>query len=285
MKTDGNPSNVIAWKNRLLDFSKKIYVMGIINITPDSFFAGSRAPSLAQALQAAEAMIAAGVDIIDVGGESTRPGSDPVPAQEETARVIPFIKELRKRHSVLVSVDTRRHSVASMALDAGADIVNTVSGVRDDDEFIRVAANADVPVVLMHMRLTPRTMQENPQYEDTIKEIVTELRDLVQRARAQGIRDDRIIIDPGIGFGKRVSDNLLILKHLAVIKKIGFPLLIGVSRKSFLGTVTGKPVEERLASTIAANTIACLGGADILRVHDVGEAVDVARLVEALKDL
>jgi dihydropteroate synthase len=283
MKTDANLGSIITWKNWELDFSKKIYVMGIINITPDSFYAGSRTTELDQALKLAEAMLDAGADIIDAGGESTRPGAEATSLDEELKRVVPFIEELKKRRLVLISVDTRKRVVWEQALQAGADIVNTVGGLRDDDDFAASVGKAGVPVVLMHMRGSPKTMQENPQYKDPVKEIAAELTELIDHARAKGIAADKIIIDPGIGFGKRLEDNLAILARLSVLKALGYPLLIGVSRKSFLGAITGKPVEERLAGTVVVNAFAVSHGADIIRVHDAAEGVDVARIIGALR--
>jgi dihydropteroate synthase len=273
----------IAWKNRVLDFSRRIYVMGILNATPDSFYAPSRVPEPETAAAAAEAMAAAGADMVDVGGESTRPGSTSVSEEAELERVLPVIRAVRGRSDIIISIDTRRRAVAQQALAAGADLVNIVGGLLGDDEFASFIARADVPVVLMHMRGTPLTMQENPRYDDPVREVTAALRSLVEHARGRGVRPDRIILDPGIGFGKRAEDNLGLLKHLEALKREGYPVLVGLSRKSFLGAVTGRPAAERLAGTVAAHMLSVLGGADILRVHDVREAVDVARLGEALR--
>jgi len=273
----------MMWGNRTLDFSKGPVIMGILNVTPDSFFPGSRAATRVQATESAEAMIAAGADIIDIGGESTRPGSDAVPAAQELERVVPVIREIRRRHDILISVDTRKQQVAQAALDAGADILNTVSALKGDDTFAEFIAGRDVPVVLMHMRGTPQTMQQNPLYEDTITEISGELKALVRHAVACGIKRERIIIDPGIGFGKRLEDNLRIIKHLPRLKALGYPLLIGISRKSFIGAVLDKPVEQRLIGTVTANTVAVLNGADIIRVHDVAEAREMAGIIRAIQ--
>ncbi len=278
------PVTRIAWKNRILDFTARIYVMGILNVTPDSFYAESRLWNVETAVAAALAMEAAGADIIDVGGESTRPGSDPVIETEELSRVVPVIRELRRRSGIIISVDTRRRTVAESALATGADMVNTVAGLKDDDDFADFIARADVPVVLMHMRGTPLTMQVQPHYNDTVGEVAGELCELAQHAQRRGVRPDRIILDPGIGFGKRVEDNLRLIRRLGEIKKKGYPILIGLSRKSFLGAVTGRAVEERLAGTVAANTAAALAGADMLRVHDVPAAVDTVRLCAALRN-
>jgi len=227
-------------------------------------------------------MVAKGADIIDVGGESTRPGAEGVGLAEELERVVPFIREFARTRQALISVDTRKAAVAQAALEAGAHIVNTVSGLRDDDAFIDLVVQADVPVIVMHMRGTPQTMQENPYYVNPCQEIIAELEALLNRLFARGLKKERVILDPGIGFGKRVIDNLSILKNLAIFKALGYPLLVGLSRKSFLGAITGRPVEERLSATIACHALALWAGADILRVHDVAEAVDTLKIVQAL---
>jgi len=257
--------------------------MGILNCTPDSFYPGSRVQETDQAVQSARAMIQAGADILDVGGESTRPGSDPVQVPEEIRRVVPVIKKIRELSDVLISIDTRKVEVAEEALAAGADLVNDVSALRDNLPLGQCIAGRDVPVILMHMRGEPKHMQENPQYQDVIAEITGELAGCVDFARSCGIREDRIIIDPGIGFGKRLQDNLAILRELRLLQNLGYPILIGLSRKSFIGTVLDKPVDQRLTGTVAANMLALMNGADILRVHDVPEAVDTVKMFEAIR--
>jgi dihydropteroate synthase len=275
---------LLRWGRRSLDFRKRIYVMGILNCTPDSFYPGSRLQGTEAALDAAREMIASGADILDVGGESTRPGSDPVSIEEELARVIPVVAGIRRQSDVLLSIDTRKVEVAREALDAGADMVNDVSALRGNRPLAELIARSGVPVVLMHMRGEPKTMQVHPRYENTIAEIAAELRTAVEQALEAGIEAGRIILDPGIGFGKRLQDNLLIVKHLSSFRSLGFPVLIGLSRKSFLGQVTGEPVEGRLAATVAVNALAMMNGADIVRVHDVRQAVETARVVEAVRE-
>jgi dihydropteroate synthase len=277
------PIRRLCWGNRVLDFEKRPYVMGILNCTPDSFYPGSRLAGTDQAVQRARAMIQAGADILDVGGESTRPGSDPVEAAEEIKRVVPVIERIRERSDVLISIDTRKVEVAEKALSAGADLVNDVSALRGGRLLAECIAERDVPVILMHMRGEPKTMQENPQYGDVIAEITDELSGSINFARSCGIREERIIIDPGIGFGKRLQDNLAILRNLRSLRSLGHPLLIGLSRKSFIGMVLGKPVDQRLIGTVAANMLALMNGADILRVHDVEEAVDTVKMFEAVR--
>jgi dihydropteroate synthase len=278
------PANrTISWGPRTLEFDRTTYVMGILNCTPDSFHAASRLPTLREAMQAAGRMIAEGADILDVGGESTRPGSEPVPVAEEIRRVVPVITAIRASSSTLISVDTRNRETAERALDAGADIVNDVSAMSHDPDMARMVAERGVPVVLMHMRGTPKTMQDLAVYDDTVADVLRELGDSVEAAIAAGVSERRIIVDPGIGFGKTTADNLRLIRGLAEVRSLGMPILIGLSRKRFIGELTGRPVEGRLAGTIAANTLAVLAGADIVRVHDVAEAVAMVRIVDAVR--
>ena len=266
-----------------LDLADAPLVMGIINCTPDSFYSGSRAPGLDEALALARRMIEEGADILDIGGESTRPGSDSVDPEEERRRAVPLIEAIRRESLIPISIDTRKASVARAAHDAGADIVNDVSGLADDPEAAGLVAERGAPVVLMHRRGDSKSMQNDPHYDDTVGEIAEELLAAVDRAVAAGIRRERIILDPGIGFGKRLCDNLLILKEIPRLRAFGFPLLIGLSRKSFIGKLLGGlPVEARLTGTIVANTYAACAGADIVRVHDVAEAVAMKRILHAI---
>jgi dihydropteroate synthase len=280
---NAHPIRRMSWGNRVLDFQKRPYVMGILNCTPDSFYPGSRVPETDQAVARALQMIEAGADILDVGGESTRPGSASVQAEEEVRRVVPVIEKIRERSDVLISIDTRKIEVVEKALDAGADLVNDVSALRGGRALAQCIAARDVPVVLMHMRGEPKNMQENPYYEDVIAEILEELSESVAFARSCGIGEDRLIIDPGIGFGKRLQDNLAILRDLQSLHSLGYPVLVGLSRKSFIGAVLDKQVEQRLIGTVAANMLALANGADILRVHDVAEAVDTVKIFEAVR--
>jgi dihydropteroate synthase len=273
----------MSWGSRTLDFTSKTYVMGILNCTPDSFYPESRAVTIKDAMKAGREMVAAGVDIIDVGGESTRPGSDSVDLDEEVRRVIPVVQSLRGESDVIISVDTRKKDVAERALDAGADIINDISGLRHNEELARLVARRKVPIVLMHMRGTPKTMQRHVLYKNTISEILRELQPSVAAALGAGIDSSMIIVDPGIGFGKRIQDNLRIIKELASLKSLDFPILIGLSRKSFIGEILDKPVEERLIGTITANTLAIINGANIIRVHDVGHAVEMVKIIESVR--
>jgi dihydropteroate synthase len=279
--TGGN--RTISWGSRTLDFTHKTYVMGILNCTPDSFYPSSRAATIKDAMKSAHEMISAGVDIVDVGGESTRPGSEPVSVEEEIKRVIPVIQALRAASDVIVSVDTRKKDVAERALDAGADIINDISGLRHNEDLARLVARRKVPVVLMHMRGTPKTMQKSPFYKNTISEILRELQPSIAAAIGAGIAPEMIIIDPGIGFGKRSQDNLHIIKELASLKSLKFPILVGLSRKGFIGEILDRPVEKRLIGTVTANTLAVLNGANIIRVHDVADAVEMVKIIDSVR--
>jgi dihydropteroate synthase len=282
-RTRIRPGNrVISWGSRTLDFRVKTHVMGILNCTPDSFHAGSRLPTLREAQRAAEEMIRSGADILDIGGESTRPGADPVPVGEEIRRVVPVIKAIRAVADTVLSVDTRNRETAEQALDAGADIVNDVSALSHDPGMASLVAARGAPVVLMHMRGTPKTMQDEAVYGDAVAEVLRELGASVAAAISAGVSPRRIIVDPGIGFAKRTPDNLRLVRDLAAFQSLGMPILVGLSRKRFIGDITGLPVDGRLAGTLAANTLAVLAGADIVRVHDVAEAVAMVRVIDAV---
>ncbi len=266
---------------RSLDLSGPPLVMAIINRTDDSFYAPSRVrpdEAAERALRAADA----GAAIVDIGGESTRPGAAYVSAEEELDRVLPVVRALRARSGVAISVDTRKAAVAAAALEAGADIVNDVSALEDDPELGPVCARYGAAVVLMHKKGIPADMQDAPYYDDVVGEVAAYLSAAVRRAEAAGIASDRIVVDPGIGFGKRVEDNLDLLARLAEITPGSYPVLVGLSRKSFIGAITGRGPELRIAGTIAANAAAMARGARILRVHDVEEAVDLIRVMAAI---
>lgn len=273
----------IAWGERTLDFTNKTYVMGIINCTPDSFYPDSRAKTQENAEAKAQRMIAAGVDIIDVGGESSRPGSESVQTSEELKRVIPVIKMIREKSEVLISIDTCKHEVAERAIEAGADIVNDISGLRQNSDLAKLIAERGVPVIIMHMRGIPKDMQDDPFYEDTISDILKEIKPAIAFAQNCGISRKKIMVDPGIGFSKRVEDNLRIIQQLVSLQSLNLPILIGISRKSFIGEITKQPVENRLTGTITANTMAILNGANIVRVHDVPDALEMVQIINAVR--
>lgn len=257
-------------------------VMGILNTTPDSFSDGGRYFDSGRALEHARGMIDAGADIIDVGGCSTRPGAAEPSTEEEIRRTVPVIEKLRAAAKTPISIDTCRAEVARRALDAGADILNDVTALAHDPQMSLLAASRDVPVILMHMQGTPRTMQENPHYDDLVAEIYRFLSDAVGRAEAAGVRPDRIAIDPGFGFGKTVEHNLEILRRLHEFRSLGRPVVIGTSRKSTVGNVLDRAAEERLMGTAATVTLAVASGASVVRVHDVAEMRDVVRMTEAV---
>lgn len=276
-------ASITLRNGRNLDLSRAPLIMGILNATPDSFYTDSRLLDPTEAAERAVGMVEDGADIIDIGGESTRPGSEYVQLDVELARVVPLVGAIRARTDVPLSIDTRKAEVARQALDAGADMINDISALRSDPSMGETAVSFGVPIVLMHMQGTPSTMQENPHYEDVLEEVIEELKERAAEAERLGITTDRIIIDPGVGFGKRVRDNLDLIRGIPKIREIGYPVLIGLSRKGFLGALTGgRPIEERLAATIAANAYALLAGADILRVHDVREASDMRRVLRAV---
>lgn len=236
-----------------------------------------------EGIKAARDMINEGADIIDIGGESTRPGANYIDAEEEISRVAPLIRAIRDFSDVVLSIDTRKALVAEAALDAGADIVNDVSGLKDDPALGMVVSQYDVPVVLMHMRGIAKNMQLNPHYTDAVEEIINELEICISRAKSFQISSDKIILDPGIGFGKRLEDNLAILNYLERFSNLGYSLLIGLSRKSFIGTITGADAKDRMPGSIAANMYCSLHGADILRVHDVKETVAMLDMISAIE--
>ncbi len=257
--------------------------MGILNATPDSFYEGSRSFDSVEGAERAVRMVADGADILDIGGESTRPGSEVVPLEVELKRVLPLVKAIRNQTDIPISIDTRKAEVVRQAFDAGADIINDVSALTDDPAMVDTAVGLRAPVVLMHMQGTPLTMQENPYYDDVLREVTGELAERAAEVERRGLPRSHIVIDPGIGFGKRVQDNLDLIRGIPKIREIGYPVLIGLSRKGFLGHLTaGRPTDERLAATIAANAYAVLAGADILRVHDVREANDMKRVLAAI---
>lgn len=257
-------------------------IMGILNVTPDSFSDGGSFVAGDAALAQAERLVADGADLIDIGGESTRPGAAMVAPDIELARVLPILRLIRSRLSVPISIDTRKAAVARACLEEGADIVNDVSALADP-AMPGVVATAKAGVVLMHMRGTPETMQDDPRYSDVVEEVAAELASAVRGAQTAGIDRERMVVDPGIGFGKTMAHNLELLAGLSELGHIGVPVMIGVSRKGFLGTLTGgRPPEERAVGTAAACVMALTRGARIFRVHDVREARDALNVAEAI---
>jgi dihydropteroate synthase len=267
-----------------LPVGRRTLIMGIVNMTPDSFSGDGLGGDLDAAVAHARAMAAAGADLLDVGGMSTRPGSDEVSEAEELRRVVPLIRRLVAEVDLPLSVDTYRAAVADAALAAGAAIANDISGLHAEPALAEAVAHHGAGLVLMHIQGTPRTMQQNPHYDDLLGEVAAYLREGQQRALAAGIAPDHLWADPGIGFGKTIDHNLELLRRLGELRTmVGLPLLIGTSRKGFIGRILGgKPPAERVAGTGATVALAIAGGADIVRVHDVGPAVDVARVSDAI---
>jgi dihydropteroate synthase len=266
----------------VLDVGARVHIMGVLNVTPDSFADGGWFFEKDQALRQAERMVAEGADIIDVGGESSRPGADPVSQEEELARVIPVIEALAKRTDVPISIDTYKAEVAARAFDAGAQIINDISACRLDDQMAATAAKCDAPVVLMHMEGTPKDMQQRPHYDDVLGEICAFLEERIRHVVACGVAREKVVVDPGIGFGKTVQHNLEIIRDLSRLLPLGCPVLIGPSRKSFVGQILDLPAAERLEGTLAAVVLSVAQGAHIVRVHDVREAVRAVRVAEAI---
>lgn len=268
--------NVLGCGSFKLPLGKRTLIMGIINMTPDSFSGDGIGTDLKSALKQAEKFVEDGADIIDIGGESTRPGSLPVGKQEEAKRVIPVIRALAKKIKVPISVDTYKADVAERAVDAGAGMINDIWGLRADSRMAKTAAKAGVPVIIMHNK-------KDQKYTDLVSEVINFLKESIDKALDAGVKEENIIIDPGIGFGKNPVQNIYLLRHLSELKSLGKPILIGTSRKSHIGYVLGLPVEERLEGTAATVAWSIMKGADIVRVHDVKEMTRVARMIDAVK--
>ncbi len=257
--------------------------MGILNITPDSFSDGGTLTSEKQIIEQALKMVRAGADILDIGGESTRPFSEPVSPEEERKRVIPVIKSIRLHlPSIPISIDTTKARVAREAIVAGANIINDISALRFDPDMIGVAVEAECPVIIMHMKGTPGDMQVDPVYDDVIQEIISFLQERIAWACSKGLSKELLVVDPGIGFGKTVEHNLRILNHLAEFKVLGCPILVGHSRKSFIGKIVNREVHDRDVATAALSSMCVVNGVSILRVHDVDKTVQAVRMTEAL---
>jgi dihydropteroate synthase len=270
-----------------LMLGKRSLVMGVLNVTPDSFSDGSKFYNEEHAIEHAVQMQRAGADLIDIGAESTRPGSEGISAEEEWKRLLPVFGGLRRLLKIPISIDTQKAEVAETALDAGAEIINDISGLKSDPRIAEVAARHRVPLILMHMRGEPRTMQKGPFARDVLKDVVQGLRKSVSIARKAGVAQSQIILDPGIGFGKSYAQNYELLQKLPQLVKLGYPLLVGTSRKAFLGATLardGKPAppEERIWGTAATVTASILNGAHIVRVHDVAEMAQVARAADCV---
>ena len=274
--------------SRTLVLGERTLVMGVLNVTPDSFSDGGKFLDAQSAMQRALEMEAAGADLLDIGGESTRPGSAGTPLDTELARILPVLERLRGRLKIPISIDTRKPEVAEAALSAGAEMVNDISGLKNDSRIAEVVTRRRVPLILMHIRGEPATMQKGPFARDVMKDVLEGLRASMAIARKAGVAKSQIVIDPGIGFGKSFEQNYELLRNIAILAKLGYPLLVGTSRKGFLGATLargGKAAtpEERIWGTAATVTASILGGAHIVRVHDVAEMVQVARVADCLR--
>jgi|TARA_B110000196_G_C21068564_1_gene626239 dihydropteroate synthase len=256
--------------------------MGILNVTPDSFSDGGQFTSSQQATDFAIKMINEGADIIDIGGESSRPGAKPVPLDEELKRIKPVIKSIREQTDCLISIDTYKASVAEAAIDLGADIINDITSLSYDQSMANLVSTRKVPIILMHMQGSPQNMQLNPSYNNLINDLIIFFKTKIEIANKAGILDNMIIIDPGIGFGKSVEDNFEIIRELKQIKAMGYPILLGPSRKSFIGEALNLPVKDRLEGTMASITVGIINGANIVRVHDVIETKRTVLILEKL---
>ena len=269
-------------RGKTLTLGDRTHVMGILNVTPDSFSDGGCYLDVQRAVAHTRLMVEEGATLIDVGGESSRPGASPVSVDEELARVLPVIRAIVDSVDVLISVDTYKAEVARHALEAGAHLVNDITALRADAAMASVVAEMEAGLILMHIKGTPRTMQQAPHYDDVVNEVRASLQESIRTAEDQGVASERIIIDPGIGFGKTVAHNLELLKRLAEFRSLNKPLLIGTSRKSFIGNVLGLPINERVEGTAATVCWAIAHGADIARVHDVKANVRAAQMTDAL---
>ncbi|MFM9267680.1 dihydropteroate synthase [Tychonema sp. BBK16] len=281
-----NPAQITI-RNQSFEWGKRTYLMGVLNITPDSFSDGGDFNTIESAVVQAENMVKSGADIIDIGGQSTRPGAAEISLQEELDRVIPVVQMLRQKADIFadipISIDTTRAEVAKAAIEAGADIINDISGATFDSKMLSTVANLKVPIILMHLRGNPQTMQKLTDYQDLIGEISEFLESRISAAVAAGIDKSQIIIDPGIGFAKTYSQNLEILRELPRFRDLNCPILVGVSRKSFIGQILNQPeAKQRVWGTAAACTGAIANSADILRVHDVREMHDVCQVADAI---
>jgi dihydropteroate synthase len=274
----------LHFRKKTYDLSQRTHLMGALNVTPDSFSDGGRFFDEGKAVEQGLRMAQAGADILDIGGESTRPGAAPLEEGEEKRRIIPVIRNLAQKIDIPISVDTRKASVAEDALEAGAEMVNDISALRFDKRLAEVVARRKVPVVLMHMRGHPETMQLDTHYDDLLGEILNFFEERVSFAESRGIAGDQIILDPGIGFGKSLEEqhNLVLIKHLSRFKVLGKPLLIGTSRKAFIGKILGLPPREREEGTMATVAVAVFNGANIVRVHEVEKMRRVVQVTDAL---
>ncbi len=278
----GRKEFCLTWGNRSLELGKKTLIMGVLNVTPDSFSDGGHFFVREKAVEQAIAMEAEGADIIDIGGESTRPYSEKISLEQELERVVPVIEELSRAVKIPISIDTYKAKVAESAITAGATIINDISALRFDPDMASVVRDSGMPVILMHMKGTPGDMQNNPVYEDLMGEIKTFFREAIEEAEERGIARDMLILDPGIGFGKSFAHNLRIIRNLKELEALGLPVLLGSSRKAFIGNILDKSPEERDTGTMATVAAGIMNGAHIVRVHNVAMAKETVKVIDAI---
>ena len=274
---------ILTTRHGNIDMRRRTALMGILNVTPDSFSDGGRYLEARKAIARGVELAGQGADIIDIGGESTRPGARPLSAPEEIERVVPVVRELRRVISIPLSIDTVKAEVARAALDAGADVVNDISALRFDPDMISLIVEEKVPVVLMHMQGTPRTMQESPRYQNVLQEVKDFLRSRVAFSVERGVAPERIVVDPGIGFGKDLEHNLALIRGISTLTSLAQPVLVGPSRKTFIGKILNVGADDRLEGSLAAAVAAALGGAGMIRMHDVKEARRAMALADAIR--
>ena len=282
MHTDTSLSGALVLGGRVLPLADRVHIMGVLNVTPDSFSDGGRYVDPDAAVAHALSMVEQGADVLDIGAESSQPGAVPIDEEEERRRLIPVVRAVCRRTTVPVSVDTTKASIAQEALDVGAALINDISALRFDARMGAVVAKSGAGLILMHMQGTPQTMQRAAQYTDVVEEVRQFLKARLEAAREAGIQAERILLDPGIGFGKNCQHNVVLLDRLDAFHTLGRPLVIGVSRKAFIGKILGRPVGERLMGTAGAVAVAVMKGARMVRVHDVAPIRDVVKMVEAI---
>jgi dihydropteroate synthase len=275
---------IFKCRNRSFDLTNRVLICGVLNITPDSFSDGGNFFDLNTAYQRGISLSKDGADIIDIGGESTRPGAVSVSAAEQIKRVVPVIKKLSEKIKTPISIDTRNYKVAEAAIKAGASIINDISGLKSDKKIAKIAAKYKTGLILMHIKGTPKNMQNNPQYDCLMQEIISSLNNSIRKAQEAGVAREQILIDPGIGFGKTTDHNLSILRNLFELRSLGYPIMIGTSRKSVIGNILNKSVDKRLMGTAATVVYSILQGAQVVRVHDVKPLKDVVKITQAIKN-
>lgn len=282
MPADSLPSGRVTLRGGVLSLAERVHVMGILNVTPDSFSDGGRYVDADAACAHAMAMIEQGADLLDIGAESSKPGAVAIDEEEERRRLLPIVRELCRRTTIPLSIDTTKAAIAEEALDAGAALINDISALRFDPRMASVVARSGAGVILMHMQGTPATMQRTASYTYVVEDVRAFLAARLEVAQQAGIPRDRILLDPGIGFGKNCEHNVTLLNHLGAFQTLGRPIVVGVSRKAFLGKILGRTIDERLMGTAGAVAIAIMKGARVVRVHDVAPIRDVVKIVEAI---